>query len=96
MDGARAQQQAWRTTAFASFAVSGLLALSLASTLLGSTVAASMVASAHAVETRDFADAPAQLLRRIEALDRPPEVGPVSLPLGHLRSLTKNASHGDH
>ena len=35
---ARAQQQAWRTTAFASFAVSALLALSLASTVLGSSV----------------------------------------------------------
>ncbi len=96
MARARAQQQAWRTTAFASFAVSALLALSLASTLLGSSVAANMVARAHAVETRNFADPPAQLLKRFEALDHPPEVVPVSLPLGHLRSLSKEASHGDH
>ena len=93
---ARAQQQAWRTTAFASFAVSTLLALSLASTVLGSSVAASMVARAHAVGTQNFADPPAQLLRRIDTLGQPPEVTPVSLPLGHLRSLTKEASHGDH
>ena len=89
---ARAQQQAWRTTAFASLAVSALLALSLASTVLGSSVAANMVARAHAVETRNFADAPVQLLRRIETLDHPPDVIPVPLPLGRLLSLTKEAS----
>jgi len=92
---ARAQQQAWRTTAFASFTVSALLALSLASTVLGSSVTAGMVASAHAVETQSFANFPARLLRRFDAFDHPPDVVPASLPLGHLRSLSKEASHGD-
>ncbi|MGE3064439.1 MAG: nitrate/nitrite transporter [Hyphomicrobiaceae bacterium] len=96
MAGARAQQQAWRTTAFASFAVSVLLALSVMSTVLSGSVTAGMVASAHAVETRDFADAPPQLPRRFETLDHRPEVVAASLPLGHLRSLLKGASHGDH
>jgi hypothetical protein len=95
MAGARAQQQAWRSTAFASFAVSVLLALSVMSTVLSGSVAAGMVASAHAVETRDFADAPAHLPRRFETLDHRPEVVPASLPLGRLRSLTRGASHGE-
>jgi type IV secretory pathway TrbF-like protein len=92
---ARAQQQAWRTTAFASFAVSALLALSLASTVLGSSVVAGMVASARAVETQNFADPPSQLFWRIETLDHPLDVVPVSLPLGRVRSLTREASHGE-
>jgi hypothetical protein len=87
---------ATRSASWPSLAVSGLLALSVASTLLGSSVAANMVASAHAVETQNFADAPAHLLRRFEALDHPPEVVLALLPLGHLRSLSKKASHGDH
>ena len=84
---ARAQQQAWRTTAFASFAVSALLASSLATTVLGSSVAGSVIEGAHAAETREFADASAQLSKRFEMLDRPPEVLPVSLPLRRLHGL---------
>ena len=53
---ARAHQQAWRTTAFASFAVSALLALSVASTVLGTSVGGSVIEGAHAAETRDLAD----------------------------------------
>jgi MFS family permease len=53
---ARAQREAWRTTAFASFAVSALLALSVASTALGTSVGGSVIESAHAAQTRDLAD----------------------------------------
>jgi MFS family permease len=57
---ARAQQEAWRSAAFASFAVLALLASSLASTVLGSSVAAHVIEGAHAADKRDFANGYAQ------------------------------------
>ena len=75
---ARVQQQAWRTTAFASFAVSMLLAASLASNVLGSSVAAHVIESAHAAETRDFAGGHRQHFKHAGLPDRP-EILPASL-----------------
>jgi hypothetical protein len=70
MARARAQEKAWRSAAFASFAVLALLLSSLGSTILGTSVAASVIEGAQLTETRDF--------------DRPAEVVPASLALSPL------------
>jgi hypothetical protein len=80
---ARAQQRAWRSAAFASLVVLTLLASSLGSTVLGSSVAAHVIEGAHAAETRDFADGHAQPFKQPVMLDRPAEVLPVLFALGH-------------
>jgi MFS family permease len=66
---ARAQQQAWRSAAFASFAVLALLASSLASTVLGPSVTAHVIQGAHAADTRHFANGYAQASRQSVMLD---------------------------
>ena len=75
---ARAQQQAWRTAAFASFGVLALLGSSFASTVLGTSVAAHVIEGAHAAETRGFVGGHPQP----SELDRPAELLPASLALG--------------
>jgi MFS family permease len=95
MARARAQQQAWRTAAFASCAVSALLASSLASTVLGSSVAARVIEGAHAAETRDFADGRAQPSRQSVMLVRSAEVLPACSALSASNGLIQGASHGD-
>jgi MFS family permease len=79
---ARAQQEAWRTAAFASFAVSMLLAAALSSNILGTSVAAHVIEGARLAETRDFAEGHAQLAQTFVTIHRPAELLPASLALG--------------
>ena len=92
---ARAQQQAWRTTAFASFAVSALLASSLATTVLRGSVAGSVIEGAHAAERRDFADGYARPSAQSVMFDRPAEVLPASLALRRSYGLMQQGNEGD-
>ena len=92
---ARAQQEAWRSAAFASFAVSVLLAASLASNVLGNSVAAHVIEGARPTETRGFADRHAQLAKTLVALDHPAELLPASLPRRGSNGMTKEGKHGD-
>ena len=87
MARARAQQQAWRTAAFASFAVLALLVSSLGSTVLGTSVAAPVIEGAQLTETRDFAGADSERSKPSFMLDRPAEVVPASLALAHSYGL---------
>jgi MFS family permease len=81
---ARAQQEAWRSAAFASLAVLALLAFSLGSAVLGSSVAAHVIEGAQPTDTRDFADAEPQHSNPSFRSDRPVEVLPASLALSPL------------
>ena len=81
---ARAQQEAWRTAAFASFAVSVLLAASLASNVLGNSVAAHVIEGTQHTETRDFADQHRERSKQSVMPDRAAEVLPASLALSPL------------
>jgi len=82
--GARAQEKAWRSAAFASFAVLALLLSSLGSTILGTSVGAHMIEGAQLTETRDFAGADPERSKPSFMLDRPAEVVPASLALSPL------------
>ncbi len=79
MARARAQEKAWRSAAFASFAVLALLVSSLASTILGTSVAAHVIEGAQLTGIREFAG-PERSTPSL-MLDRPAEVMPVSLAL---------------
>ena len=81
---ARAQQEAWRSAAFASLAVLALLASSLGSAVLGSSVAAHVIEGAQSTDTRDFAGADPQHSNPSFLFDRPVEVLPASLALSPL------------
>jgi hypothetical protein len=87
MARARAQQRAWRSAAFASFAVLALLVASLGSTILGTSVAAHVIEGAQPTEIRAFAG----LERSTPSfmLDRPAEVVPASLALSRFHGLTQ-------
>jgi hypothetical protein len=74
MARARAQERAWRSAAFASFAVLALLLSSLGGTILGTSVAAP-------VKTPDFAGADPQRSKPSFVPDGPAEVVPASLAL---------------
>jgi MFS family permease len=76
---AYAQQRAWRSAALASFAVSLLLAASLGSTILGTSVAAHVIERAQPSEGRDSASADPQRLEPSVMSDRLAEVLPASL-----------------
>jgi MFS family permease len=84
MARARAQKEAWRSAAFASFAVLALLVSSLGSTILGTSVAAHVIEGAQLTETRDFAGADPQRSKPSIMLDRPAERVPASLAFGPL------------
>jgi hypothetical protein len=84
MARARAQEKAWRSAAFTSFAVLALLLSSLGSTILGTSVAAHVVGGAQFTETRDFASGHPQSFKPSIMLDRPAEVVPASLALSPL------------
>jgi MFS family permease len=84
---AYAQQRAWRSAAFASFAVSILLAASLTSNVLGRSVTAHVIESAHAADTQDFADRRAKPSRQPVMLVRSAEVLPASLVLSRSYGL---------
>ena len=84
---AYAQQRAWRSAAFASFAVLALLVSSLGSTILGTSVAAHVIERAQPTETRDFAGADPQRSEQSVMLDRPAEVVPASLALSRSYGL---------
>jgi MFS family permease len=84
---ARAQQEAWRTAAFASFAVSMLLAASLASNVLGTSVAAHVIEGPQLTEARDFAGADSERSKPSFMLDRLAEIVPASLALSPLARL---------
>jgi MFS family permease len=84
---ARAQKQAWRSAAFASFAVLALLVSSLGSSVLGTFVAAHVIESAQLTEARDFAGAAPRRLEQSILLDRPAEVVPASLALSRSYGL---------
>jgi hypothetical protein len=84
MARARAHEKAWRSAAFASFAVLALLLSSFGSTILGTSVAAPMIESAQLTETRDFAGRHPQSFKPYIMLDRPAEVVPASLALSPL------------
>jgi hypothetical protein len=89
---ARAQQKAWRTAAFASFAVSMLLAASLTSNLLGTSVAAHVIdGAAQPTEIREFAGAGPQRPEHSIMLDLPVEAVPASLALTRLYGLMEGA-----
>jgi len=92
---ARAQQQAWRTTAFASFAVLALLVSSLATAVIGNSVASNVMGGAHAAETRKFPDGYARLSKQSVMLDLPAEVLPVSPALRRLYDLMQEGNEGD-
>jgi MFS family permease len=81
---AYAQQQAWRTAAFASFAVLALLVSSLGSTVLGTSVAAHVIQRAEPTEARDLAGADPQRSEPSIILDRPGELLPASLAFSPL------------
>jgi MFS family permease len=81
MARAHAQEKAWRSAAFASFAVLTLLVSSLGSTILGTSVAAHMIEGAQLTESRDFAGADPQHSKPSFMLDRPADVVPASLAL---------------
>ena len=84
---ARAQEKAWRSAAFASFAVLALLLSSLGSTILGTSVAAPVIEGAQLTETRDFAGADSERSKPSFMLDRPAEVVPASLALSRSHHL---------
>jgi MFS family permease len=69
---ADAQQRAWRSAAFASFAVLALLASSLGSTILGTSIAAHVIERAQPSEGREFASVDPQRLEPSVMLDRLP------------------------
>ena len=87
MARARAQEKAWRSAAFASFAVLALLVSSLGSTILGTSVAAHVIEGAQLTETRDFAGGHPQRSKPSFMLDRPAEVVPASLALSRSYGL---------
>jgi hypothetical protein len=88
MARAYAQQQAWRTAAFASFAVLALLASSVGSAVLGTSVAAHVIeGAARPTETRDFAGAGPLRFNQSAMLDRPAQPLPVSLALSRSYGL---------
>ncbi|HEY7293702.1 MAG TPA: MFS transporter, partial [Dehalococcoidia bacterium] len=72
----RAQERAWRSAAFASFAVLALLVASLGSTTLGTSVAAHVIEGAQLAETREFAGPERSMPSFM--LDRPAEAVPAS------------------
>jgi MFS family permease len=84
---AYAQQRAWRTAAFASFAVLALLASSLGSTILGTSVAAHVIEGAQPTEARGFAGADPQRLEPSVMPDSPAGVLPASLVLSRSYGL---------
>jgi hypothetical protein len=92
---ARAQQKAWRTAALASFAVSILLATLLASSVLGSSVAAHVIEGPRLTEIRGFADRHAQLAKPLVALDHPAELLRASLPRRSSLGITQEGKRGD-
>jgi hypothetical protein len=81
---AYAQQRAWRSAAFASFAVLALLVSSLGSTILGTSVAAHVIEGAQLTEIREFAGAERSTPSFM--LDRPAVV-PASLALSRSHGL---------
>jgi hypothetical protein len=84
MARARAQEKAWRSAAFASFAVLALLVSSLGSTILGSSVAAHMIEGVQLAEIRDFAGGQPQHPKHSAIPDGLAEVLPASLALAPL------------
>ena len=84
MARARAQEKAWRSAAFASFAVLALLVSSLGSTILGTSVAAHVIEGAQPTATRNFAGGDPQRSKPSFILDRPAEILPASLALSPL------------
>jgi MFS family permease len=76
---AYAQQRAWRSAAFASFAVLALLASSLGSSILGTSVAAHVIERAQPTATRDFASVDPQRLEPSVMPGSPAEEVPASL-----------------
>jgi MFS family permease len=81
---ARAQHEAWRTAAFASFAILALLVSSLGSTVLGTSVAAHVIQGAEPTEARDLAGADPLRSKPSIMLDRPAELLPASLAFSPL------------
>ena len=85
---AHAQQEAWRFAAFASFAVLALLASSLGSAVLGTSVAAHVIdGAARPTETRDFVGTNPLRSNKSAMLDRPAQPLPVSLALSRSYGL---------
>jgi hypothetical protein len=88
MARARAQEKAWRSVAFASFAVLALLASSVGSAVLGTSVAAHVIeGAAQPTETRDFAGAGPLRSNQSVLPDRPAQPLPVSLALSRSYGL---------
>jgi MFS family permease len=81
------QQRAWRLAAFASFAVSMLLAASLTSNVLGRSVTAHVIESARAAHTQDFEDRRAKPSRQPVMLVRSAGALPASLVLSRSYGL---------
>jgi hypothetical protein len=95
MARACAQQRAWRTAAFASFAVLALVAASLGSAVMGTAVSAHVIDGSPRSGTRDFAEGNAQLAETFATVDRAAELLPASLALGGSHGITKEGRHGD-
>jgi len=87
LDRAYAQQRAWRSAAFGSFAVLALLVSSLGSTILGTSVAAHVIEGAQLTEIRKF-PGPQRSMPSF-MLDRPAELVPASLALSRSQGLTQ-------
>jgi hypothetical protein len=92
---ARAQEKAWRSAAFASFAVLALLVSSLGSTILGTSVAAHVIDGISHTKIRDFAEGHAQHVQMFVTLDRPAELSPTSLARRGSHGITKEGKHRD-
>jgi hypothetical protein len=86
---AYAQQRAWRSVAFASLAVSILLASSLTSNVFGRSVTAHVIESARAAHTQDLADKRAKPSRQPVMLVRSAEVLPAPLVVSRSDSLVQ-------
>jgi MFS family permease len=93
---AYAQQRAWRSAALASFAVSLLLAASLGSAVLGTSVAAHVIERAQPTETAGFPERYAQGSRESPRLFAPPRRWPTWLAFSALFGLMQRESHGDN
>jgi MFS family permease len=90
---AYAHQRVWRFAAFASFAVLALLISSLASTILGTSVAAHVIEGARPTATRDFADGHAQPFKQPVMLNGSAEVLADSSPLWRLHGRSKGGTY---
>jgi hypothetical protein len=93
---AYAQQRAWRSAAFASFTVLALLASTLGSTILGTSVAAHVIERSQPTETAGFPERYGQGSRESAMLFRSAEVLADVAGIQRPLRLMQRESHGDN